>query len=157
MASIIMKAIMRVKKNEAGNEVTWYSYPTQNDATKLTHAKSTMLATMSTTAPIATMHLGRGANNEAEFQEREGEILEVEGAKIDDIVDCFHRKQMPIILLSAAYPLPEDCGRLGMASSRLPGGQHVMLTLIKVSLSLAVHRINENLVVRSSSVIQERV
>lgn len=126
----IAKCILRVEKREDGSDaVTWYAYPTQNDATKLTHAKSTMLATMSTTAPIATMHLGRGINNEAEFQEREGEILKVESAKVDEIVDCYHRKLMPIILLSAAYPLPAGCGRVGMASSRLPGGQHVMLSL----------------------------
>ncbi|XRB16644.1 hypothetical protein RI054_13g64880 [Pseudoscourfieldia marina] len=118
----IMKAIMRVKKTEAGEEVTWYSYPTQNDATKVTHAKSTMLATMSTTAPIATMHLGRGANNLAEFQEREGEVLRVEGAKIDDIVDCFHRKQMPIILLSAACSEPrEACDLRGKSRFILSG------------------------------------
>ena len=78
-----------------------------------------MASTMSVLSPTSALKLLRSHDDAVEFEEQDGHTLDVESATIDEIIDCFWRKLLVLVLISARYPLMPNDPRYNAKRNRL--------------------------------------
>ena len=120
---------------------TYASTPKLSTARYFIHMVVQFCLIMSSAAS-ARFELGVNSDTrEFEVSEKEGESLEISNADAFEIIECFWRKLLVVVMLSTQHVLAADAPYSGLSLSTLQDGTVVMLTMnAAVDLSEALKK-----------------